>query len=163
VVLINIAFQRGEALAKVSHDMEGRIQEALNSARENIYRIYNNTSQGRLSCMIAALRLAIDTESELPQMFVGQLSLLSWLSASNFKDESADTLALIVKRTWKKRLNFPIEFPTRRLTIPAIQTACEESATGFKLAAGILLQARFAVTSVRISPETIQRLELLAR
>jgi hypothetical protein len=143
--------------------MESRIKQALNSNRGDIYRIYKDTTQARLVRMIAALRMAIDTEAELISMFLGQASLVGGLTSAGFKEEVSEAMGTIVKQTWKKRVSFPAEFPTPRITIPPIQAACEDSVTGFRLAARILLQARFAVPSLRIPPETVQQLESLAR
>ena len=56
---------------------------------------------------------------------------------------------------------FPAEFPTPRITVPAIQAACDESVGGFRLAARVLLQARFAVPSLRMPLETIMQMEAL--
>ena len=152
-----------EAIGKVSSDMEVRIRQVLDSNHEDICRTYKDATQGRLVRMIAALRMAIDTEAELVSMFLGQASLLGELPSGGFKEEVSEAMGTIVKRTWKQRLNFPAEFPTPRITIPPIKVACDDLVTGYRLASRILLQARFAVPLLRIPPEAVQQLELLAR
>ena len=150
------------AIGKISSDMEGRIKHALNSNCEDVYQIYKDTTQGRLVRMIAALRMAADTDVQLISMFFGQASLLGGLTSGGFKEEVSEALGTLVKRTWKQRLSFPAEFPTPRITIPPIKAACDEPVIGFKLASRILLQARFAVPSLRIPPDTLQQFESLA-
>ena len=152
-----------KTLGELSGELEARIKLALNCSREQVYQIYRDSTQGRLVRMMAALRMAIDTDAELLSMFLGQASLVGGLTSGRFKEEASERMGIIVKRTWQKRLGFPAEFPTPRITIPAIRTACEEPVTGFRLAARVLLQARFAVPSLRMPPETLQQLESLAR
>jgi hypothetical protein len=112
--------------------------------------------------MIAAVRMAADTETQLISMFLGQASLLVGLTSGGFREEMSEAMGTLVNRTWKQRLGFPAEFPTPRITIPPIKAACDEPFTGFKLASRILLKARFAVPMLRLPPETLQQLEALA-
>ena len=154
--------QWAEALSKISGDLESRIKRMLGFDRLQIYQIYNDSTQGRLVGIIAALRMATDTEAKLGLMFLGQATLLDGLTSGYFKEEASDAVGIITRRTWNKRLSFSVEFPTPRITIPAIQAACDEPVKGFTLAARILLQARFAVPSIRLLPETLQKIKTLA-
>jgi hypothetical protein len=140
-----------------------RIQTTLDADKQEMYRIYQDIGQGRMVGMIAALRMGTDTQERLSTMFLGQATLMSGLPSSTFKEEVSEAMGVIVKRTWEQRLSFAAEFPTPRITIPAIRAACKEETKGFKLAARILQKARFAAPSLRIPTETLQQLEALAR
>lgn len=114
-------------------------------------------------CLSAPAREGLGIKGELISMFLGQASLWRGLTSGGSAEEASEAMGTIVKRSCELRLHFPAEFPSPRITVPPIKAAGDESAIGFKLASRMLLQARFAVPSLRLRSETIQQLEPLTR
>lgn len=74
---------------------------------------------------------------------------------------TGDALGDLIRRIWRDRLKFPAEFSLARLSVPAVQRACDEKSSGLRLAARILLAAETAV-STRASQDMRRNLVAIA-
>ncbi|MGA2657542.1 MAG: hypothetical protein ABSH34_08480 [Verrucomicrobiota bacterium] len=137
-------------------------RKALTADRHEVYRLYQDPTEGRLARMIAALRLALDAENRLEIMFVSQVSLVDATASGAFKDDVSGAVGEIVKRSWERRFRFIADFSMPRVSVPPIMAACAGEGAGFALAARILHEARFAVQAVRLEPNDLSLLKTLA-
>jgi len=108
-------------------------------------RVQQNVSETLLARSAAAVRMCMESNLPLFVMFIGQAFLLGYVTQCSIRREIEDGLGNLVRTQWLLRNTFAAEFLTPRLTIPAIQSACNDGSRGLKLAARILLQAQFAV------------------
>ncbi len=72
-----------------------------------------------------------------------------------------EVLGNLIRDIWRKRLSFKAEFNLARISVPAIEAACNQPYKGTKLAAHILLAARTAVRT-RVPENMLLTLRRLA-
>jgi hypothetical protein len=138
-----------------------QIEAILECDMSEVYKTYQDINRKGIEIQVAMIRMSSEIECSLAGMFVGQASLLLDLSNCEHK-EILEHFGYLVKNMWLKRTSFASEFSTPRQTIPDILSACNEQVTGLKLAARILLQARFAV-SVSLGNNMIEQIKNLAK
>ena len=124
-------------------------------------RLYQTKPRSRLQQLLCALRLAYDPESSLQACFAGCVTLVVDDQLFHGIFQTGDALAGLVRKIWRERTQFPAEFSIPRISIPEIQRACDDGATGIRLAARILIAAQTA-TSTRVPEAMWQRLLDLA-
>ena len=110
-------------------------------------RLYQSRPSNRLRQILSALRLAHDPESSLQGCFVGCITLVTDDQIYHGIFRTGDALGDLVRKVWRTRLRFPAEFSLARLSVPALQRACDDKSSGLRLAARILLAAETAVST----------------
>jgi hypothetical protein len=115
--------------------------------------LYLTKPKSRLQDLLCALRLAYDPESSLSACFAGCVTLANDDQLFHGIFQTGNALAELVRKVWRARIRFPAEFSIPRVSIPAIQRACDDGSTGIQLTARILVAAQTAI-STRV-PEAI--------
>lgn len=123
------------------------IRKTLGVSPMDAVQLYLRQNQSQSTRFTAAVRMAVDQAFDLDQMFVGHAALYSYVDRIAFKTEISAAFGELVRRRWLERIRLPAIFQMPRLTIPAIKAACDDPATGLRLAARILLAAKDAVPS----------------
>lgn len=113
----------------------------------DVYQLYLNQGETQGVRFTAAVRMASDASFDLDQMFIGQTALYRFINRSLLKGNVETAFGELVRKRWRERIRLPAVFLTPRYTIPPIKAACEDKATGLRLAARILLVAKDAVPS----------------
>lgn len=120
-------------------------------------KLYQSRPSNRLRQLLSALRLAHDPEGSLQGCFVGCVTLVTDVQLFHGIFLTGDALGELVRRIWLERLKFPAEFSLVRLSVPAVQLACDDKSSGLQLAACILLAAETTV-STRLPDDMRKRL-----
>jgi hypothetical protein len=121
------------------------IAQVLAAPSTEITKLVRDGAQPEGVRLTAAVRLAVEASFGLEEMYYGQAMLLNYLSKAALQFEVAGTLGELLRKRWRERTGFPAAFPSPRINLPPIVAACDDSATGFRLAARILLAARNVV------------------
>jgi tetratricopeptide (TPR) repeat protein len=120
-------------------------EHVLAAPPSELARIFNS-DRPRIERSIAALRIATDPNVPLEGVFSGHASLSHFIHKGSMRCELEARWGELVRAEWQRRVSFPTQFSTPRLTVPPIQIACADPSTGLKLVARILLAARHAVS-----------------
>lgn len=137
------------------------VQEVLEKPESELADIFGRHKM-KVACSAAALRMSARNTLMLEAALAGQAALTWFVSKSTFRRQIEEEFGRLVRDEWRRRITFPAQFPTPRLTVPAIKTVCDDPATGLKLAARILLEVRQA-TAMPLPAETVEGLRTLAR
>jgi len=95
-------------------------------------------------CGFAAIRLSAHSSQTIESVLAGQIAITATVSNSPYRRQIEATWGELMRAEWRRRIAFPAQFPTPRLTIPPIQAVCNEPTTGLKLSARLLLEVRHA-------------------
>ncbi|MEI8040780.1 MAG: hypothetical protein WCL11_05190 [Verrucomicrobiota bacterium] len=123
------------------------IEDILRLPIIEVGKLYQSRPSNRLRQLLSSLRLAHDPEGSLQVCFVGCITLVTDDQLYQGIFLTGDALGDLVRRVWLERLNFPAEFSLARLSVPAVQHACDDKSSGLRLAARILLAAETAVST----------------
>lgn len=140
----------GTALIAIVQDVE----RTLNADETMLPQLFNRNER-KLIRSVAAVRMSCRTNLPLDAAMVGHTSISAFVMKSQFRHSVEDRWAELVRSEWRRRIAVPALFSTPRLTIPPIQAACNDPASGMMLVAKILLEARHAA-QVTIPPDIIE-------
>lgn len=138
------------------------LQTVLQADLGTLQKIHYNPHATRFEKHLAVLRFTIDSDIPLQAMVVGHVTLTTELPRSNFRHNVSQYLGKLVRHLWLKRMDASFQFLTPRLTIPKIRSVCEGNVSGFRLAASIVLEGRFAV-KLDLPKDVLGNLEALAK
>lgn len=140
----------GAAVISMIQDVERTL-----NADEAILPALFNGNERKLVRSVAALRMSCRTGLPLEAAMLGHASISSFVMKSQFRQSVEKHWADLVRAEWRRRIAAPALFSTPRLSIPPIQAACDDPASGMVLVAKILLEARNA-TQVNIPPAIVE-------
>jgi hypothetical protein len=115
------------------------------------YAEYSSARETRFNRVVAALRMVVHTDSPLGMRHVGLCTLVTDEGFATNLTLSHKALASLTRKVWLNCVANPFELLSPRLTVPAIQSACNSGRHGLALAAAILLAAGEAVRITKSS------------